>query len=491
MVEHLTMTSSSPTRRDFLVLVGAGSAAVLVAGCSGSKKDALPVSASGASFLEPEVLTSRAARLEVTLRAEARQVPYGKGTRFAYTYNGSTPGPTLRVRPGDRLVVTLENRLDHDTNLHTHGLHVSPAVDDIFLMIPAGGSHTYTYDIPPDHRSGLFWYHPHVHEHVAEQVAAGLAGAIIVADDLDDIAEIATSTERIWILADPPIGATSQILSASGATRMQGREGDQVLVNGIHQPRIEATAGTLERWRLVNASASRYYRFAVDSHPLHVIASDGGRLAAPVAVDSVLIAPGERVEVFVAPTHAGTYPARSLAYQRGTAMGMGGGMMGGRSNASATSEALLATMIVNGRTTQAVRLPARLAEPSTLTLPSASATRTVVLAMGAGGGMMNFTIDGRTFDPARTDITARLDVVEEWVIRNTSTMDHPFHLHTWPFQIVGGSPETGWKDTVNVPANSETRIRVPFTNLTGRTVYHCHILDHEDLGMMGVISVTT
>ncbi|MEO8698193.1 MAG: multicopper oxidase family protein, partial [Acidimicrobiales bacterium] len=480
------MTSVSPTRRDFLALVGAGSAALLVAGCSASNNGALPVSASGASFLQPAVLTSRAARLEVTLRAEARQVPYGKGTRFAYTYNGSTPGPTLRVRPGDRLIITLENRLDHDTNLHTHGLHVSPAVDDIFLMIPAGASHIYTYDIPADHRSGLFWYHPHVHEHVAEQVAAGLAGAIIVADDLDDIAEIAASTERIWILADPPIGTTSQVLSVSGATRMQGREGDQVLVNGIHQPRIDATAGTLERWRLVNASASRYYLFAVDSHPLHVIATDGGRLAAPTAVDSVLIAPGERVEVIVAPTHAGTFTARSLAYQRGSTMGMGGGMMGGRSNAVATSEATLASMTVSGTTTAASALPARLAEPSTLALPTPSATRTVVLAMGGGSGMMNFTIDGRTFDPARTDITTRIGLVEEWVIRNTSTMDHPFHLHTWPFQIAGAPPVSGWKDTVNVPANSEIRIRVPFVNFSGRTVYHCHILDHEDLGMMGV-----
>src|SRR5687768_9809520 len=197
------MTFVSPTRRDFLALLGAGATAVIVVGCSGSKNGTMPASALGNPFAEPEVLTSRAARLEVTLRAEARQIPYGKGTRFAYTYNGATPGPTLCVRPGDRLVITLENRLDHDTNLHTHGLHVSPAVDDIFLMVPAGGSHTYIYDIPGAHRSGLFWYHPHVHEHVAEQVTAGLAGAIIVADDLDDIAEIATSTERIWILADP------------------------------------------------------------------------------------------------------------------------------------------------------------------------------------------------------------------------------------------------------------------------------------------------
>jgi FtsP/CotA-like multicopper oxidase with cupredoxin domain len=125
-----------------------------------------------------------------------------------------------------------------------------------------------------------------------------------------------------------------------------------------------------------------------------------------------------------------------------------------------------------------------------------SAKRTVTLGMGGGGGgmgggsMMAFTIDGKSFDPNRTDITARIGTAEEWAIRNTSVMDHPFHLHVWPFQIVGGPPTAGWKDTVNVPAGTTVTIRIPFTDLTGRTVYHCHILDHEDLGMMGVINVT-
>ena len=128
---------------------------------------------------------------------------------------------------------------------------------------------------------------------------------------------------------------------------------------------------------------------------------------------------------------------------------------------------------------------------------AATSTRTLELAMGmgngammgGGGSMMGFTIDGKSFDPARTDIAVSSGVVEEWTIRNTSPMDHPFHLHVWPFQFVDGPEPGGWKDTVNVPANSELRIRIPFTGIVGRTVYHCHILDHEDLGMMGVIDV--
>jgi FtsP/CotA-like multicopper oxidase with cupredoxin domain len=119
--------------------------------------------------------------------------------------------------------------------------------------------------------------------------------------------------------------------------------------------------------------------------------------------------------------------------------------------------------------------------------------------MGGGGGGMGgqtdrFMIDGRSFDPARTDISTRLGRVEDWTVRNASVMDHPFHLHVWPFQVLDrsdGQPVLpGWKDTINVPAGSSVRIRIPFTDIGGRTVYHCHILDHEDLGMMGVINVT-
>jgi FtsP/CotA-like multicopper oxidase with cupredoxin domain len=113
--------------------------------------------------------------------------------------------------------------------------------------------------------------------------------------------------------------------------------------------------------------------------------------------------------------------------------------------------------------------------------------------MGGGGGR-SFTIDGKSFDPARTDISTKLGRVEDWTITNSSMMDHPFHLHVWPFQVVArtdGAPITpGWKDTVNVPAGQSVTVRVPMTDIAGRTVYHCHILDHEDLGMMGVIKVT-
>ena len=484
------------TRRRFIAAVGAG---VWLTACSGDADPDLgdPVTPTGTPFVEPEILTSERGLLEVTLRAAPTEVPWRDATRYAYTYNGSTPGPTLRVRPGDRLVVHLENRLGDDTNLHTHGLHVSPEgdADNIFIRVPPGQSRTYTYDIPQDHRSGLFWYHPHAHGTVAEQVAAGLAGAIIVADDIDDLPEIAASSERLWVLSDPPIGNGPDIVDVGAIDAMMGRSGAEILVNGTALPDLAVDAGTLERWRIVNASASRYYRLVLDDHPLHRIASDGGRLSTPDRVDEILLAPGERTELLITPTTSGTFAVRALPYDRGSpAMGggmMGDGMMGDAS--TATHEAAIATMTVRGLS-EAAALPPSLLDIGALEASAARASRVLELGeqVGAmmGGAMMSFTIDGRTFDAERTDISVDLDTVEEWVIRNPTHMDHPIHLHVWPFLVVDASPATGWKDTINVPAGESVRILIPFIGITGRTVYHCHILDHEDLGMMGTIEIT-
>ena len=173
--------------------------------------------------------------LDVELEAAPSMVPWRGSQRWALTYNGTTPGPTLRVRPGDRLRVTLRNRLDSPTNLHVHGLHVSPSAnsDNVFVMINPGEEHTYDYLIPADHPSGTFWYHPHHHGTVAEQVAAGMAGVIIIEDELDTLPLIANATERVMLLSDPRIGTTSQVLQWSMMGMMQGRFGDGVLVNAV------------------------------------------------------------------------------------------------------------------------------------------------------------------------------------------------------------------------------------------------------------------
>lgn len=504
------MTDDLPTRRSVLVGLGAGGALLALGGlgaCTGtpsSSDDPTPTSSvPGPDFAEPPEVTSANGRLDVTLVAAPATVPYAGSTRWALTYNGSTPGPTLRVRPGDVLTITLENGLDAPTNLHTHGLHVSPSgeSDNVFVMVEPGESRTYRYEIRPDHPSGTFWYHPHHHGSAAPQVFGGMVGAIIVEDDVDDLPELVAASSRLLVLADPTIGDSASVLDASMMQVMSGREGDAVVVNGLSRPRLEVRTGSLEHWRLVNASPSRYYALQLDGLPMHLVATDAGRLARPQEVDEVLLVPGARAEVLVAVADAATHTLTTRAVDRGGMgmMGPGGGMGGGMGGGSTGSPTTIMELDIVGDDAAAPALPDALSavgpSPDRVTR-----TRDLTLAMemgmgmgmGMGAGDGQFTIDGRSFDPDRVDIETELDSVEDWVIRNTSPMDHPFHLHVWPFQVIessAGAVIPGWRDTVNVPAGGSVTIRIPFRDFAGKAVYHCHILDHEDRGMMGVIDV--
>jgi FtsP/CotA-like multicopper oxidase with cupredoxin domain len=451
----------------------------------------------GSVFASPEELRSASGRLQVDLVAGSAQLPWGAGTRYALTYNGSVPGPTLRVRPGDTIALTLRNDLDAPTNLHTHGLHVSPSgtSDNILVMIEPGAAHDYEYVISPGHPSGTFWYHPLHHGNVAAQVSGGLCGVIVVEDDLDDQPALADTNERVLVLSDPVIGPDVGVLSVSQAVQKQGREGDVVLVNGQLRPVITATTGTTERWRIVNASASRYYRLSVSLDTMHLVASDHGRLAKPQAVDQLDLAPGQRAEVLVRLDQPGRVVLRTEVVARaGMGMhggtGMGGGM--GSTTQSAGSTIELLTLEVGGPFKASPALPTSLRAYDPIEALTVDRTRDVTLgAMGMGVGA--FTIDGKTFAEDRVDTTVAIDTIEDWVITNASMMDHPFHLHVWPFRVVERSgaavPDPGWRDTVNVPAGESVTVRVVFHDFTGIAVYHCHILDHEDLGMMGVIQV--
>lgn len=265
------------------------------------------------------------------MRSPPRQRRTPGAVRASLAYNNSAIGPTLRLRPGDRLTIELINELDDATNLHTRGLSVSPTspADGTFATIAPGETCSYIYDLPGDHRSGLFWYHPHVHGVVAKQVAAGLVGAIIIDDDLDDLDDISSSQERLWVLNDPSAADRAM----SGMDQMHGRLGASVLVNGVSQPVVNVTPGVIERWRIVNASASRTLPFAVEGTSLAVISSDAGRLAEPVQVDSLVLGPGERTEVLVV---APSEPGRHLVSGAGGAQSIASVVVGASVLAAAT-----------------------------------------------------------------------------------------------------------------------------------------------------------
>lgn len=438
------------------------------------------------SFTEPAVLRSTDGVLDLTLTAARGSGPLAGRTATTLRYNDGLPGPTLRCRPGDTLRVTLTNRLDEPTNLHVHGLQVSPQAngDNPFVMIPAGGSFRYEYDIPADHPAGTFWYHPHHHGLVADQVFGGLYGAIVI----DDPAPIPVIADRILVISDITLDGSGSVAGVTAMQRRQGREGDLVLVNGQLRPDLVATPGR-ERWRLINACTARHLRLRLDGPDLTLLGIDLPS-APPVAITEVALAPGNRADLLI-DTRPGASILTAVPVDRGatTMPGMG---TGGGTDRPADAPLELATLTVSGPAAAgSTGMPDRPVPPDLRGRPVAR-RRQVTLAMTMGMGTA-FTIDGRPFDPARTDQTVAAGDVEEWTFTNTSPMDHPLHLHVWPMQLLatGGIPEPGvtWRDVVNVPARASTTVRIAFDRNAGRSVYHCHILDHEDLGMMAVIQV--
>ncbi|MGR0318645.1 multicopper oxidase family protein [Agromyces sp. ZXT2-3] len=453
-------------------------------------QDADAEGATGETFREPEVRASSGGRLDVGFTAALTTVTIDGREVRVLGFDGGMPGPTLRVRPGDRITLAYRNDLDATTNLHTHGLEVSPEgnSDNVFAMIPAGGTFDYAYELGDGHPPGVFWYHPHHHGTTADQLFAGLYGALIV----EDAEPIPVARERVLVVADISFDANGDVAVPSRPDRMLGREGDLVLVNGQVRPTMVAASGDRERWRIVNACTSRYLRLRLDGQRMRLLGIDAGRFPEPREVDEIMLLPGNRADVLVDATE-GEAVLQSVPFDRGSMGAMG-------SPRSATTGADLARFVVSGvAAASAGPLPAASVAPRDLREAEPTGRRTVILAMGGmggGGGMgqgMAFTIDGRTFAEGRTDLEVAAGAMEEWTIENTSTMDHPFHLHVWPMQLVevdGRSVDgVDRRDVVPVPAGGRVVVRIAFEGITGRTVYHCHILDHEDLGMMGAIRV--
>lgn len=407
-----------------------------------------------------------------------------------WSYNGQVPGPLLEMAPGDELRIRLVNQLDEPTNLHFHGLHVAPdgTADNIFREVAPGAVASYAFRVPEPHPAGLFWLHPHLHGSVARQVALGLAAPLIIRGALDAVPEVSAAREHVLVLQDFELDRSGRPVDPGMAALMGGREGALVTVNGQSRPRYAIQQEGALRLRFLNASASRFYRLSLEGHAMHLIATDGGSLATPQPVDEVLLAPGERRDALVLGSREnGVYRLMNLPYSRGSA-----GMMGGTLGTRTAFE--IASVVYEGRAESPHQVPQALGEVERL--PAARARRTFVLSetmgMVRGRGMgMRFLINGREFDHQRIDDRVRLGDVEEWEYINNTDMDHPMHVHTNPFQRVGadGEPEPAWLDGIVVRARRRERIRIRFTDFVGATVQHCHILDHEDLGMMSTIQI--
>jgi bilirubin oxidase len=270
---------------------------------------------------------------------------------------------------------------------------------------------------------------------------------------------------------------------------MNGRVGDQVLVNGQKKPVLTVQSGTRRRFRLFNATNARFLRLTFGDAPMTIIGSDGGLLAAPVqGATEILLSPAERAEVVVAFEKAGSFALKTLPYDRGW---MGPGRPDDGDLTLMSVEAQGAALTEMPPLPEALRQIPELAE--------STVRRRFVFgeSMGGPGGMtMAFMINGKTFDMTRVDVQMRAGQIELWEVQNPTDMDHPFHIHGTQFQIVevegndriSKPAYRAWKDTINVGRGETARIAMR-QELPGLRMYHCHILEHEDQGMMGIVNV--
>ncbi|PSB06132.1 copper oxidase [Pleurocapsa sp. CCALA 161] len=493
---------SKLNRRQFLILTAAGAIATSATSWAIGKNKTTPHQTKA---LPSKLYKSSNGLLELDLEASSTRIDLGGKPAYLLTYNGQIPAPRLEAKAGDTVRIRFTNNLSQPTNLHYHGLHVTPTgnADNAFLDIPSGESLTYEFTLPKNHPSGTFWYHPHRHGFVAEQVFGGLAGLFVIRGELDEIPELKAAKEEFLVLQDFALDGSGRIQPPNQMEIMRGREGKLMTVNGQVNPQIAIARGGLLRLRILNASPSRFYRLAFENHPFYLIATDGGAIGTPVELKELLLSPGERAEVLVrGDRKSGQYRLLNLPYDRGGMemmgmMGGGGHMMEGgmgmMQENTQTKPHVLATLTYQGSVSSLPLLQQlisveELSEPKTV--------RRIELSMAMGSGMgMTFTFNGKAFDPNRVDTQVQLNTVEDWELVNVDPdgMAHPFHLHVNPFQVISrnGKPEPyrAWKDTVLVKGNETVRIRIPFRDFAGKAVYHCHVLDHEDLGMMGIVEM--
>lgn len=464
-----------------------------------ARSDAIPM---GRPFAAPVALrneTPEPGKFKARLVAAPTNLSLIPGVDTqAWTYNGQMPGPLIELRAGDEVEVTLENHLDQPTTVHWHGLPVPSDQDgNPAEAVAPGGSRVYRFKLPDD-VEGLYWYHPHPHRVSAEQVYRGLAGPILIRPRHDPLAAI---PERVLAVTDLRLTADGRIPADDMMDWMNGREGQFALVNGMNRPILSFHSNGQERWHLLNATNARYLRLTLPGHRFTLLGTDGGRIEqAQPDMREVLVAPAQRVELLV--TAVGNDSAQLMAapYDRGK--------MGGESATPA-----MALMHVDF---SAVRQGVQPVVPKSLrkfpNLPPAVARKRIVMsesmsmgAMSGGHGssmkmddptMMEFLLNGKSFDMHRVDLRSKAGAWEDWEIVNDSDMDHPFHVHGTQFAVLErvldgrrhSEPFRAWYDTVDLKSRETVRIRI-MQPQKGIRMYHCHILEHEDLGMMGRLRV--
>jgi FtsP/CotA-like multicopper oxidase with cupredoxin domain len=287
--------------------------------------------------------------------------------------------------------------------------------------------------------------------------------------------ELRHITEHVIALKDFQLDGDGDAIKTQGVTI--GAPTNRT-VNGQLDPTIHIRPGEVQLWRLANVSANIYYKVHLQGAQFHVIAQDGNPVNRVYTADSLVLASGNRFDVLVRGGPPGSTQLETLPFSTGPA-------------GNQFPQATLATVVSAGKPQPPAALPTTFAPAEDLSHARIAARHTIVFSENTAG--TEFFIDGKQFDPNRVDIRSKLNTVEEWVVRNTSGELHPIHIHVDNYQLmsINGVPQPfhGWVDTASIPANGQIVIRIHFTDFTGKTVFHCHILNHEDAGMMAVLQI--
>jgi suppressor of ftsI len=428
---------------------------------------------SGEAFVEPTRVEATGGVLALDLVASDRGITVAGTETRGRAYNDSLVGPTLVVDPGDTIALTLDNQLDAHTNIHFHGMHVSPAGngDNIFLSVEAHQKFAYSLPIPANHPAGTFWYHSHAHGISEEQVFGGLSGVIIVQgltallpEGLRDVKDAVVALKDAQVVGDD----IQQTDIDSNAPTLR-------TVNDAHVPVLPIAPGEVQLWRLANIGADIWYDVRLRGEKLHVIGEDGNPVWEVREVDDLVLPPGKRFEVLVVGPEAGEHRLETLKYEQGD---------------DTYPQTTLLTLASEGAPVEESVLPVSLVPRAEIPGSDVVQKRTMVFSENEKN---QFFINGKEFDPDRVDVQPKLGTVEEWTLRNDSDEQHPFHIHVNDFQVISinGKPydAAGLQDTVRLLPHQDVVIRTRFTDFTGKFVFHCHILNHEDNGMMAVVEV--
>lgn len=435
----------------------------------------------GDILVQPSEIRSRDGVLNATLVAAPSVVRLGEATFPGFLYNNAYLPPLLRARTGDVMRIRFQNDLpDAPSNLHFHGMGVSPQgnSDNVFVHVHPGHDFQYEVNIPTHDRQGpgLFWYHPHAHGVVAKQMFGGMSGGLVI-DGSDKYFPILGGLPERFLFIKHVEHAGAEMIS----------------INGQVNPVVPIRPGEVQFLRIAHIGATLFIKFRIEGMPLYVIATDGHPLSHPQRLTEFFVGPGQRIDAIVIGPPAGEYAMRTLPFQNQAwkrpdpAQQIATIVASGAQAAAQAGEAEILGQRVQGmRWIDEIR--------------RTPIARRRTLDYSRTDDRQMFMIDGHVMDEDRIDQTVKLGDTEEWTVVNTDQQYHSFHIHQTAFLVteINGVPqnEDSLRDTFSVPPATDIgpgslKVVIPFTDpvIVGKFVYHCHAVDHEDKGMMGIVEV--